>query len=74
MGTEEMCSDVEVTGENAGVAVSVMATRVFEGFGAGGAQVLVRFASQWQKGVLDIEALWPRRRQSGSFRDCLDLL
>jgi hypothetical protein len=49
--------------------MEIMATRVFEGFGAGGAQVLVRFAGQWQKGVLDVEALWPRRRQSGSFRD-----
>jgi hypothetical protein len=36
--------------------MEIMATRVFEGFGAGGAQVLVRFASQWQKGVLDVVA------------------
>jgi hypothetical protein len=44
-----------------GVALmDIVATRVAEGFGTGGAVVLTRFNAQLKKGIIDIDALWPR--------------
>jgi hypothetical protein len=46
---------------HAGVALmDIVATRVAEGFGTGGAVVLTRFNAQLKKGIIDIDALWPR--------------
>jgi hypothetical protein len=52
-----------------GVALmDIVATRVAKGFGTGGAVVLTRFNAQLKKGIIDIDALWPRGK-TRPFRD-----
>jgi hypothetical protein len=50
-----------------GAQLMEIVVRVFEGLGARGAQVSVRFTDQWKGDILDVEASWAREHQTVPF-------